>query len=788
METPRVGNEPSGLPSGTGTNSSISSLDPTVVDILRNNFGFKLKSQNLSGHSAEASGPQESEFQSFIDKAKIHEIGLLDKCVILVKTIISGNYGLEVAKQVLGKLIQIGKDSEPSGNLGFLKAAFGAIALPENEADVAHNMKHLLRLSKGKIPTIDIINEFKNIGDVDRRIEFLCKLQENLSGEEKTEFEEFLAGALDGVADQIAAEFEKDQNKDKAALLAKLKSIDSLRTALLAAKSKIPTHLLSQGPSGLAVVKAFIGRGELDPTKFSPDEAKEFVNALLANSLSGIDYVLELINDGSGSKLPKLKSPDEVRTRASQFKKLHSTFEHGITKAFFGKTHNAGDKSLEAIWLQLRKLTLRLRLWALPLKGACEIWQTIANEVAASCFGTNGKVDSEKLKGLMAFLGNEEIFKKPPYCFIPHTELMRSQMYTVCESLLNSKNPALDLLNATNEITVGQHGQAILKAMSNGRTQSLTPPIAILSSLFTPHRQRALPTCTIDSLINAEIRNHPEQLIKMYRQMLVGDQFTLPSGHAIRQQKIEGGFITVDLTNGGEGREDIFEDINSYNPYKILTRKMGFAITGVKYPISSNPEDKYKLSLSVHNMNDILFANFFQASNFGNKYINGNGNYGTMLLYTGHKRYSKMYLPEIDVGGSNFLDVMEELKRHAKEQQRLGNHYMRVQTNARKFTIFGGNDHFCHAENIDIDAILSLDLNNMKIGKAYPISDRNWSGSNTSGDIPRLAIRKMGDIPPTYEFGTLWDGSQFEKINLKSFSIYDNHTYYIFNKGHNHWN
>jgi hypothetical protein len=164
-------------------------------------------------------------------------------------------------------------------------------------------------------------------------------------------------------------------------------------------------------------------------------------------------------------------------------------------------------------------------------------------------------------------------------------------------------------------------------------------------------------------------------------------------------------------------------------------------------------------------MNDILFANFFQASNFGNKDIDGDGNHGTMLLYAGHKESSKIHSPTIDVGESNFLDGMTKLKRHTEAQRQLGHHYMRVMTIASGGAIIDGNDHSCHAENIDINALLALDLNNMKIGKVYPIGDRNWSGSNASYDIPRLAIMKV-DNKPTCEFDTLWYVSQFEKINM----------------------
>jgi hypothetical protein len=212
--------------------------------------------------------------------------------------------------------------------------------------------------------------------------------------------------------------------------LAKLINDDRLPNLSLRDSSeskRIACALLSQGSSGLAVVKALIEKGKLDLKQFQALEAKEFVYALLANSSSGADYVLELIDS---EKLSKLKSPDKVKTRASQFKELYSTFEHRITKAFLGETSNVDDRSWEAIRSQLGSLTLA---------RACEIWQTIANKVAAYCFGENGEVDIDRLKGLMAFLGNEKFFKNPPCCLIPNVELMRSQMHTVCEAFWITK-------------------------------------------------------------------------------------------------------------------------------------------------------------------------------------------------------------------------------------------------------------------------------------------------------------------------------------------------------------
>jgi hypothetical protein len=58
---------------------------------------------------------------------------------------------------------------------------------------------------------------------------------------------------------------------------------------------------LSQGPSDLAVVKAFIEQGELDLEKFSSEESKEFTDALLGCGADGLNYLAELMN---GNKLP----------------------------------------------------------------------------------------------------------------------------------------------------------------------------------------------------------------------------------------------------------------------------------------------------------------------------------------------------------------------------------------------------------------------------------------------------------------------------------------------------
>jgi hypothetical protein len=401
----------------------------------------------------------------------------------------------------------------------------------------------------------------------------------------------------------------------------------------------------------------------------------------------------------------------------------------------------------------------------MPLAETRRIQQTIETEIAVDCFGADGKVDVRKLRGLMELFGNAEIFKEGPYCLIPDAELVRTQIYRGSGSLLNNRNGIMDELNATNHITVGLNGQFILATMSQGREPPLTPGEAILASLLSPHRQSSTPTCAINSLINAEILDHPERLVPMYAQMLSGDQFAFPSGYAVQQQPIVDGFITVNLENGGpKGRGKVFEDIVSGEPNKIAQRMGKWHNAGIRYAGLNNEAEKYKLGLPVHNMNDMLFAHLFQASNFGNSEIDGDSVFGTMLIYAGRED-AQVFSNRISVDGPNFLEGIGTLKRHAGDQKHyLGHHYMRVTTEPSS-----GSGH---AENIDIDALLTLDPNKMENGKAYAIGDRNWDGGSMSRDIPRLAVRKMDGTPPTFEFGTLWSGSHFEKCNISKINVF----------------
>jgi hypothetical protein len=114
------------------------------------------------------------------------------------------------------------------------------------------------------------------------------------------------------------------------------------------------------------------------------------------------------------------------------------------------------------------------------------------------------------------------------------------------------------IINNANGINLGEKGNNILDIMHKiSGIERLKPGEVILQSLFSPHRQMDLPTCTICSLINRYLHNHPERLVEMYSQILSGDDFHMPSGYLIRQQSInvEGAMARGAVLIGAMARE-----------------------------------------------------------------------------------------------------------------------------------------------------------------------------------------------------------------------------------------
>ncbi|MDR1256010.1 MAG: hypothetical protein LBJ94_03775 [Puniceicoccales bacterium] len=392
-----------------------------------------------------------------------------------------------------------------------------------------------------------------------------------------------------------------------------------------------------------------------------------------------------------------------------------------------------------------------------------------ASALARSCFNEKGEIDLEKAKLLQAGLKCTTFLRTASFLqSIPNIEFMKAQMLCVVDNLVEHAEREGSLLNTLNEANRLQssdftaNGNHLKNTMNQGQ-QDLNQDqqgggYMILTSLFLPHRQMSLPTCTIDSILNAEIRNHPDQLAKMYKQMLTSDTFNLPSEYLIHQQSINtsGSFISVNLSQGSEAaRKD-----------------------------PALREQQY-VNVPVGNLNDVFFANFFQASEFGNANLTSqhtSGEYGTMYMFQGISRDPHSYSSSIEINNRDFESGIEALKMQARQQKEHGLRYMRVATTSGN----GARDE-SHAENIDIEALLKLDLGALEDGKPYIIGDRNWDlyGAPGHEDLERrtpgyLAIKKTTNPSPrkpTYSFQTVTSNgtplpTPQPADNIKLFAVY----------------
>jgi hypothetical protein len=382
----------------------------------------------------------------------------------------------------------------------------------------------------------------------------------------------------------------------------------------------------------------------------------------------------------------------------------------------------------------------------------------MAAEMASECFDASGKIDLGKARELRDRIKPPAVLPEK-FSTIPGAPLILAQISCVLDNLIDHAQETgnlREIIDRASELSPGDHGRQILDIMGDDLGSPVKPGEAILISLFSPHRQTGLPSCTMNSMINTDLRNHPERIAKMLEQILAGSIFNLPSKYPIHQQQIigreGGGYIPADLTMGNEiKRGEIFARENSLN----------YLAAGIERD-SNNP---YGLLIPVRNLVDVLFANFFQASEFGNRHLSTKGEYGTMFIYHGvsdkRSAYSEL---EISVAGANFEAGMERLKRAAEEQKARGMHYMRITTTSMIWA---------HAENIDIDALLELDLDALEVGKPHIIGDRNWI--DEGGHPVFLAIVKTIDPStntPTYSFQTVSLGRPTEKENISRFDVY----------------
>jgi hypothetical protein len=359
----------------------------------------------------------------------------------------------------------------------------------------------------------------------------------------------------------------------------------------------------------------------------------------------------------------------------------------------------------------------------------------VANTLGSFCFNAGGGIDRARAGLLQAALkSNFDLLlpKRLPE-FVPGIRFEFSQISCVLDNLMENtgnQDSLLNILEGAQNKSPGLHGQRILHIMSKVRKPETKPKLgeAILISLFSLHRQKGLYTCAIDSMINAKIRNSPDSLALMYIDMLTQDHFTTPGGHRICQRPIKKhalskkSYIPIDLSKGWA------EAVKDLKTPKAKALQRAAKIKPTKHGlILPSPKD----------LNGMFFANFFQASLFGDENLkeHGHGNYAVSYIYDNLDSSGEIYNTlAIDVSKSGIGGAIGMLQAQARIQKNQGLHYMRISST---FSNGGG-----HAENIDIDALLKLDLNTLQPNESYIIGDRNWE----HGGFPvYLAVVKLAN-------------------------------------------
>jgi hypothetical protein len=371
----------------------------------------------------------------------------------------------------------------------------------------------------------------------------------------------------------------------------------------------------------------------------------------------------------------------------------------------------------------------------------------MAVPMASFCFDESGKVKTGRVAALKSALMDQgNFFYQKPCSTVPGIELIRTQAARVLGS------PELpSFLNEASDLKPNDYGQQVLSAMSQSPLKLNT---AVLASLFSPHRQTYLPTCAINSIMNADIHNNPAVPAKMMIQMLTIGVTHTPSGYVLRLPSIKDGFVAVDLSEGLKNATKKIFDSSKADIHAI-------------YGIRRNEENENVLLLPIFDANDALLAAYFQASPFGNRGLERCDIYldrGATLMRYGIGENSKVHLnPIVISNSSNSMEVaIESMKREASQRRTADENlnYVRIGTKGT------GEDH---AENIDVDALLKLDLSRLEKDKPYIIGDRSWASE--TGFPLHLAVVKTSDPsvnPPTYRFASVYfDGKLFKWADIK---------------------
>jgi hypothetical protein len=327
------------------------------------------------------------------------------------------------------------------------------------------------------------------------------------------------------------------------------------------------------------------------------------------------------------------------------------------------------------------------------LQNVRRAWRNIACASANCCLGADGTVNQDNARNLQTFWNNLKP-GDPPNNSIPGIEFMQEQILAVLGKLVGSSNsssssssstsspassPLANKLNGASAKTLSGNGNKILKAMIQGLTlpenaekiskisensndtaaasQWNEISLMILQSLFTPHRQMSLPTCSINALINAEIFNNPERLAEIYLNILTHEaksKIDLPIENAGQLQALNiatganSAHIVVTPNQFKNNLQYVFkisalpESSSSSSPSPSDNISSSFSSVSSSAPVVPSPSSEilqgwknqgikymqptttassapatggpqlHSLGIQIHDLNDVFFANFME--------------------------------------------------------------------------------------------------------------------------------------------------------------------------------
>ncbi|MDR0715615.1 MAG: hypothetical protein LBF25_02490 [Puniceicoccales bacterium] len=411
---------------------------------------------------------------------------------------------------------------------------------------------------------------------------------------------------------------------------------------------------------------------------------------------------------------------------------------------FFSET-----EALPLLWASIREIISLNPLGENKFLNSRRVWQAMAVPMASFCFDESGKVDLKRVAVLRSALVDQgSFFYQEPCSNVPGIELICIQAARVL-----GNGDLFSVLDDASDLEPSAYGRQVLSVMSLEGQPPLKLNVAVLASLLSPHRQAGLPTCTINSIMNADIHNDPAIPARMMIQMLATGLTNTPSGYVLCSPPIKYGYVAVDLSNGLESEAKIIFDPNRVDKWAI------YGIT--------RDEENGNILLPIFDANDLLFAAYFQASLFGNRGLESHhgGNFGTMFMRYG---IDKAYLSSTDISNSSrsMEFAIERMQSEARRRRATGENlnYMRISTISPAVG---------HAENIDVDALLKLDLSKLEKGKPYIIGDRNCGATGVPNHLAVVKTSAPGVNPSMYWFETVYpDGKRFRRENIITIEFY----------------